>query len=219
MYLLSRYKKTLSLQRQNKISSLVSIQTSIAEEFSFGGKKVRSYSVEDKTYLIAKDVCFAIGYNDNTFRNALDKHVPDKYKVRFSDIKGSVKMTRPSNAQPEQILLTEPGLYCILLRSKKDDAEPFMDWVVKTVLPREVRNLAKQLTDKNKQIEEKETALQERDNQIQAIQYENVGLQGEIRAKNQQIDHLMTRYVEYARDPGKDNVVINHPKAFYSERR
>ena len=39
--------------------------------------------------------------------------------------------------------------------------------------------------------------LQKRENRTQAIQYENVGLQGKIRAKDQQIATLQRRYVGY----------------------
>ena len=67
-----------------------------------------------------------------------------------------------------------------------------MDWVVETVLPREVRKLSKVIKEKDDAIEEKDAALallsddlQDRDNRIQAIEYENIGLQGEIRAKDQ----------------------------------
>ena len=61
-------------------------------------------------------------------------------------------------------------------------------------------------------IEEKDTAialladdLQDRDNQIQAIQYETVGLQVEIRVKDHQIAALQRRYVDYISDEDKNN--------------
>ena len=46
------------------------------------------------------------------------------------------------NLHPDTILLKETGLYCILLRCKRDEAESFMKWVAETVLPREVQKLA-----------------------------------------------------------------------------
>ena len=83
-----------------------------------------------------------------------------------------------------------------------------MESAVKTVLPREVRKLASAM-------EEKDGVLQDHDNQIQAIHHENVGLQCEIRAKDQQmrtyedtITHLSQRYVDHAKDLGKDNIII-----------
>ena len=69
--------------------------------------------------------------------------VPKKYKLRFGDV-------NPSLNQREDIfplhrdtaLLKYPSLYCFLLRCKKPKAEPLMEWVVETVLSREVRKLA-----------------------------------------------------------------------------
>ena len=57
--------------------------------------------------------------------------------------------------------------------------------------------------------------LQGRDNQIQAIQYENVALQAQRDVYQAQLQrcqdtiiHLRTRYVDHARDSGKDNIII-----------
>ena len=57
--------------------------------------------------------------------------------------------------------------------------------------------------------------LQERHNQIQAIKYENVALQAqrlvyqaELQRCQDTITHLRTRYVDHARGPGKDNIII-----------
>ena len=47
--------------------------------------------------------------------------------------------------------------------------------------------------------------LQKRENRTQAIQYENVGLQGKIRAKDQQIATLQRRYVGYLSKEDKNN--------------
>ena len=61
--------------------------------------------------------------------------------------------------------------------------------------------------------------LQDHDNQIKAIQYENVGLQGKIRAKDQQIAALQRRYVGYLSDEDKNNgisiIAINNDEAEY----
>ena len=62
-------------------------------------------------------------------------------------------------------------------------------------------------------IEEKDAALallsddlQDHDARIQAIEYENIGLQGEVRAKEQEIERLILRYVP---PYGKyDNILI-----------
>ena len=43
--------------------------------------------------------------------------------------------------QDDAILLKEPGLYCFLFRCRMPEAEPFMEWVVETILPRKARKL------------------------------------------------------------------------------
>ena len=80
-------------------------------------------------------------------------------------------------------------------------------------------------------IEDKDAALallnddlQNRDNQIQAIQYENVALQAQRDEYKDQlqkcqdiITHLKKHYVDHAKDPGKDNIVIIIEKNTASE--
>lgn len=59
-------------------------------------------------------------------------------------------------------------------------------------------------------------------NEIQAIQYENVGLQVEIQARDHQnerckntITHLREHYIDYTRDPGKHNIICKKTHNFY----
>ena len=81
-------------------------------------------------------------------------------------------------------MLKEPGLYCFLLRCKKDEAEPFVEWVVETVLPREVRKLASV-------IEEKDATIAHRNSQIQAIESTNEKHQHKILRLNEEINDLI----------------------------
>ena len=64
------------------------------------------------------------------------------------------------------MLLQNLGLYFFLLRCKRDEVEPFMEWVGEVALPREVRKLA--------------SVIEEKDNQIQAHQYKILRLNEEI---------------------------------------
>ena len=113
------------------------------------------------------------------------------------------------------MLLKEPGLYYFHLRCKKPKAEPFMEWVAETVLPREVKKLASAVEKKDATIALMNSDLQDHDNQVQAIQYENVTLQAqrdvyqaELEKCKDTIKHLKIRYVPNARDPGKGNIII-----------
>ena len=90
-----------------------------------------------------------------------------------------------------------------------------MEWVVETVLPREVRKLASTIEEKDAVIVLMNDDLQDRVNQIQAIKYENIALQAqrdvyqaELQRCQDTVTHLRTRYVDQWRDPGKDNIII-----------
>jgi hypothetical protein len=50
--------------------------------------------------------------------------------------------------------------------------------------------------------------LTERDNKIQSIQYDNVGLQGEIKAKNQEIATFQKQIVPHLGDISKNNGMV-----------
>ena len=97
------------------------------------------------------DASRAIGcVDDNNGRRAIKRHVPQKYTMRFEDVKDLVeRLVRSDVQQDDAIQLKEPGLYCFLLRCKKPKAEPFMEWAVETVLPREVRKLASVIEEKD----------------------------------------------------------------------
>ena len=117
----------------------LSVQRSIVESFNFNGKHVRSVYIKDVGQcLVSKDVYETIGYDKEDGVKAIQRFVPEKYKIRFGDAQVDLEgMDNSVHTQPNTILLKEPRLYCFLLRCKRDEAEPFMEWVVETVLPRE----------------------------------------------------------------------------------
>ena len=86
------------------------------------------------------DVSKAVGYNDDdNAKRAVRTHVPGKYRMSLGDAQNILRREVDIDLSKEDtVLLKEQGLYCFLLRCKKPKAEPFMEWVVETVLPREV---------------------------------------------------------------------------------
>ena len=118
--------------------------------------------------LVSTDVSRAIGLADDNYgRRAIKRHVPQKYMMRFEDVKDTVERHVQSDMpQNDAILLKEPGIYCFLLRCRMSKAEPFMEWVVETVLPREVRKLAST-------IEEKDTKIIYLTDDLRALQFTN----------------------------------------------
>jgi len=107
----------------------VSIKRSVVEQFSFNGKNVRSVYVKGEgECLVARDVYAAVGYDAENGKKAVQSLVPEKYKLRSGDVKTSSKSGEEFfPTQPNTVLLKEPGLYCLLARCKRPEAEPFME--------------------------------------------------------------------------------------------
>ena len=146
----------------------------------------------------------------------MQRLVPEKYKTQLGNAQVDLEsVDNAAHTQPNTLLLKDPGLNWFLLRCNRDEAEPFMECAVETVLPREVRKLASTIEGKDAVIVLMNDDLQGRDDQIQAIKYENVGLQAqkdvcqaELQKCQDTITHPKARYVPHAEDPGKDNIII-----------
>jgi prophage antirepressor-like protein len=87
---------------------------------------------EQNIYFKGKEAALALGYEKPA--DAIRKLVPEKHRIKQGDLKGSPNW-RPHNMQPHQVLITEPGLYCLIFSSKLPTAERFRDWVFEDVLP------------------------------------------------------------------------------------
>lgn len=97
---------------------------------AFEGVVVRVVVGEDGApWFRAGDVCAALGL-DNT-REAMAR-LRDSEKTK--KIQPSVSLTGIA-PQPEAWFVSEPGVYRLVLRSNKPEAERFQDWIVRDVLP------------------------------------------------------------------------------------
>ena len=144
-------------------------------------EQFQSIHVKGEGRLVSRDVYMAVGYEEKkNGKKAIQNLVPSKNRLRFGDVKPSLNQWEDIFLlHKDTVLLKEPELYCFLLRCKRDEAEPFMEWVVETVLAREVRKLASTIEEKDAVIALMNDGLQGRDHQIQAIKYENVALQAQ----------------------------------------
>ena len=170
----------------------LSIQQSVVEKFNFKGEDVRSIYIHGEGQcIVASDVYKAVGYSRRGGVQAIQRLVSRKYRIRLGDVDQLQGVLKSEYLHPDAVLLKEPGVYCFLLRCNKAEAEPFMDWVVETVLPREVRKLSQKLEEHHRRTTQLQQAVEDRDNRIQTIQHENVGLQGEIRNARRTITDLI----------------------------
>ena len=147
----------------------LSVQRSVVESFKFNDKNIRVVHIKNVGQcFVGIDVSRAAGYNDDdNARSAVRTHVPGRYRMRLGDAQNILRTEVDTDLLRTYIvLLKEPGLYCFLLRCKKSRTKPFMEWVVETVLPREVQKLA--------------LVIEGKDNQIQAHQQKILRLDKEI---------------------------------------
>lgn len=79
----------------------------------------------DKLWFLANDVCEALGYANSR------KAIADHCKVG-----GVTKRDIPSQSGIQAYtLIDEPNLYRLIMKSKKEEAESFQDWVTEEVIP------------------------------------------------------------------------------------
>ena len=110
-------------------------------------------------------------------------------------------------------------MYVIVI-FQKDKGEALKDHILKDIVPRGFDARIKEIQGKhNQQARQLQQTIQEQGNRIQAIWYDNVGLQDEKRAKDHQIVTLQRRYVGYLSDEDKNNgisiIAKNNEKAGY----
>lgn len=115
------------------------------ERFNFEGHAVRVELDNDgQPWWVLADVCGALGLTSP--HKVADRIAEDEQrKVEIHDALGRLQ---PTN------LINEPGLYRVIFRSNKPQAEAFQDWVFKTALPELRRRspvLLRQLLDQLQQ--------------------------------------------------------------------
>jgi len=115
-------------------TSLAIYSSSACEE----GYQVDIVLKDGAPYFRACEVTKILGYGNG--RQALKTHVNPKYTLTREAL-GHTELTQggcPESGHPLQdasVYISEPGLYSLILRSKKKEAEDFQNWVVEKVLP------------------------------------------------------------------------------------
>lgn len=101
--------------------------------FDFKGNSVRVIMKDQDPWFVAKDVCNVLDVDRTTIRT-LDE---DETRVH----------SMHTSAGPRQMaIISEAGLYSLVLRSRKPQAKPFRRWVTHEVLP-SIRKHGAYITD------------------------------------------------------------------------
>ncbi len=92
--------------------------------FEYAKKPVRTVMKGIEPWFVAKDVCDVLGLTNS--REALSSLDEDEKGVSNTDTLGG---------KQEIAIVSEPGLYKLIFRSRKDTAKAFTRWVTHEVLP------------------------------------------------------------------------------------
>jgi prophage antirepressor-like protein len=92
--------------------------------FEYSGRQVRTVQVDGEPWFVAADVCAVLELNNVTMAVAsLDE-----------DEKGFSTIETPGGEQ-RVVIVNEPGLYSLILRSRKPEAKAFKRWLTHEVIP------------------------------------------------------------------------------------
>lgn len=146
------------------------------QRFDFKGASLRALTDEaGEPWFVAKDACDILSNDTNHLREALDDD-------EITNLRNSEVWNQPGRAP---LIISEPGLYKLIMRSRKPEAKEFQRWVTHEVLPSIRRTggyiqtsdadtdediLAKAVLVAQKTIERKNQQLQAKDNQIKELE-------------------------------------------------
>ena len=102
------------------------------QTFSFNNQPVRTVQLNNQPYWVLKDVCDVLELSNPT---VVANRLEDDERAKFN-----------LGRQGEATVITESGLYAVILRSDKPNAKEFRKWVTSEVLPT-IRKNGAYLTD------------------------------------------------------------------------
>ena len=86
---------------------------------------IRSQTINDEPWFVAKDVAKALGYKDTS--DALKKHVDAEDKL--------TRQIADSGQRRKVYIINESGMYALIFGSQLESAKKFKRWVTSEVLP------------------------------------------------------------------------------------
>lgn len=102
-------------------------------QFLFKSTALRVVEIDGEPWFVAADVCACTGLTGYASQHT-GKLAPDERRViHLSRAPNMRDLARPK--APTVTLVSESGLYKLIMRSDKSEAREFQDWVTREVLP------------------------------------------------------------------------------------
>lgn len=96
------------------------------QTFNFKSASVRTLTDENgDPWFVAKDVCDILGIDTNHLSESLDHDEMNSHRITGGNTRGN----------PNETIISEPGLYGLVMKSRKPEAKEFKRWVTHEVLP------------------------------------------------------------------------------------
>lgn len=95
------------------------------ENFSYDGRRVRTLVIDGEPWFVAVDVCAILGLTNIT--EALRGLDEDEFRT--------AEVVDSAGRRQRSYVVNEPGLYSLILRSRKPEAKAFKRWITHEVLP------------------------------------------------------------------------------------
>ena len=108
------------------MNTAIALVQPVINPFSFLGHDIRTTVIGDDVWFCAKDVFESLDVKWSGTGTTL-RNTPDKWVCTLQH--------RVENGEKELVFLSEPGVYRVLFRSNKPEAERFAEWVCEEVLP------------------------------------------------------------------------------------
>lgn len=93
--------------------------------FNFDGEQVRVLMQDGEPWFVASDVCKVLELTNPT----------EALKALDDDEKNTLRISEGIRGNPNMNIITESGLYTLVMRSNKPEARRFRRWVTSEVLP------------------------------------------------------------------------------------
>lgn len=99
------------------------------QTFNFNASTLRTMTDENgEPWFIAKDACDILGIRTNNLRTILE---PDE----ITELSNDYNIDIAQNGGKTPLIISESGLYSLVLKSRKPEAKEFKRWVTHEVLP------------------------------------------------------------------------------------
>ena len=147
--------------------------------FIFNAVELCVLTLNDKPWTRAKEACKALKYGKTTKTAGIVNHLCSQeyyaHKCQLTEFTFATNlMDRPKDSRKDDYYISEEGMYELLFSSQQSKAKNFINHCCNVMFPHIRELLTNRMVDNLRR--DHQLAITDCDNQIQDIQYENVGL-------------------------------------------